>query len=482
MKFLFNALSNIINGSANAIFALVLPPLLITKMSLEEYALWSYCLQTGALIGYLNLGVQTAVGRYVALYKEKNDNESILNVIRTADRILYLMFFIGILASIMLSLNIQYLVKISQQDLVLLAPDVILIVSIGYCVSLLLNSYAGYFVGIRANHVPMWINLLSKVILGFLIVIFVEKGLFFLSLIFLIVNLLAYFLSYIYWRRQNVASLISKLRHYSDSMQFIKFCLGLSVWNLGMLLVTGMNSTIVGYYSFSDVAYFTIANGLVMALIGFVSTGLNPLIQVFTGMHANNKSKNIAAVIVHLNNVLSFLMLLFFIMYHSVNDFIFTNWLTSEYVGPVSDFVNLLIISACVRVLNVPYALSLIATGNQSKALLGALIEGSSNFILALILCSLWGVGYLPLAMIISSIIGTLYNVFVNMSLMKNDIPLYKLDLLSFQPVCLLFGILFFYINPIVSYGLLSVSFISFFYTYKGFDFSIVKVKTEKEV
>jgi len=146
MKFLFNALSNIINGSANAIFALVLPPLLITKMSLEEYALWSYCLQTGALIGYLNLGVQTAVGRYVALYKEKNDNESILNVIRTADRILYLMFFIGILASIMLSLNIQYLVKISQQDLVLLAPDVILIVSIGYCVSLLLNSYAGYFV------------------------------------------------------------------------------------------------------------------------------------------------------------------------------------------------------------------------------------------------------------------------------------------------------------------------------------------------
>jgi len=119
-----------------------------------------------------------------------------------------------------------------------------------------------------------------------------------------------------------------------------------------MLLVTGMNSTIVGYYSFSDVAYFTIANGLVMALIGFVSAGLNPLIQVFTGMHANNKSKNIAAVIVHLNNVLSFLMLLFFIMYHSVNDFIFTNWLTSEYVGPVSDFVNLLIISACVRVLN----------------------------------------------------------------------------------------------------------------------------------
>lgn len=43
------------------LFALVLPPLLLHKMSLDEYSLWSYCLQTGALIGYLNLGVQTAV-------------------------------------------------------------------------------------------------------------------------------------------------------------------------------------------------------------------------------------------------------------------------------------------------------------------------------------------------------------------------------------------------------------------------------------
>lgn len=475
MKFFLNALSNIINGSANAIFALVLPPLLVSKMSLEEYALWSYCLQTGALIGYLNLGVQTGVGRYVALYKEKNDNESIRNVIGIANRILYLMFFIGIIVSIILSLNIQHLVTISQENLIPLAQDVIFIISIGYCISLLINSYAGYFIGIRKNHVPMWFNLLSKVLLGFLIVIFVEEGLLCLSVIFLMVNIFTYFLSYIYWRRQDVANYISSLKFYSDSRDFVKFCLGLSVWNLGMLLVTGMNSTIVGYYSFADVAYFTIANGLVMALIGFASTGLNPLIQVFTGMHANNRSENIATIVIHLNNILSLLILFAFIAYHFVENVMFTSWLNPEYSEPVSHFVSLLIISACFRVLNVPYALSLIATGNQSKALFGALIEGGSNFFLAVILCSIMGVSYLPLAMIISSIIGTIYNIFVNIPLNKIDIPIVKMDLISIQSASLIFGLLFFYIQPIVSYILLSLSFFSFIYMYRDFKYLNVK-------
>ncbi|HHQ4654331.1 TPA: hypothetical protein ACSPZZ_003594, partial [Aeromonas hydrophila] len=85
IKFGINALSNIINGSANAIFALVLPPLLLHKMSLDEYSLWSYCLQTGALIGYLNLGVQTAVGRYVALYIQENNLIKIVKTIKIAN-------------------------------------------------------------------------------------------------------------------------------------------------------------------------------------------------------------------------------------------------------------------------------------------------------------------------------------------------------------------------------------------------------------
>lgn len=466
MKFFLNAISNIVNGSANAIFALVLPPLLITKMSLEEYALWSYCLQTGAIIGYLNLGVQTAVGRYVALYIEGRNTEGVLNVIRTADKILYIMFVIGLCVSIALYLNIDSLVDITQENLILLAPQVIFIVSIGYCFSLLLNSYSGYFVGIRSNHVPMWINLVSKVLLGALVVYFAESGLLFLSLLFLLINILTYILSFVFWKREAISRYILSSSIYVEKSAFIKFCLGLSVWNLGMLLVTGINSTIVGYFSFQHVAYFTIANGLVMALIGFASTGLNPLIQVFTGMHAKRQTEQISKIIINANNALSVLMLTAFVIYHLFSSSLFSIWLNEDYASPVAQFVDLLIISACFRVLNVPYALALIATGNQSKALLGALVEGVVNLILAFLFSYAFGVIYLPFAMIISSVIATLYNAFINMPSTINDIPITYKRFFSYELIFLPVFILAFYVSADLSFLLIFLFLIFLCYKY----------------
>jgi O-antigen/teichoic acid export membrane protein len=477
MKFFLNAISNIINGSANAIFALVLPPLLITKMSLEEYALWSYCLQTGAIIGYLNLGVQTAVGRYVALYIEGRNTEGVLNVIRTADKILYIMFVIGLCVSIALYLNIDSLVDITQENLILLAPQVIFIVSIGYCFSLLLNSYSGYFVGIRSNHVPMWINLVSKVLLGVLVVYFAESGLLFLSLLFLLINILTYILSFVFWKREAISRYILRSSIYVEKSAFIKFCLGLSVWNLGMLLVTGINSTIVGYFSFQHVAYFTIANGLVMALIGFASTGLNPLIQIFTSMHAKRQTEQISKIIINANNALSVLMLTAFVIYHLLSSSLFSIWLNDDYALPVASFVDLLIVSACFRVLNVPYALALIATGNQSRALLGALVEGGSNVLLSIVFCLFFGVETLPYAMILSSIVGTTYNIVINIALMNEDIPVFRTDFVSLQSLSLIFGLVFYYFIPMISYILMLISIVSLIYSQKSYLMLLFKTK-----
>ncbi|WP_345859450.1 hypothetical protein [Shewanella algae] len=468
MKFLINAISNIINGSANAIFALVLPPLLLNKLTLEEYALWSYCLQTGALIGYLNLGVQTAVGRYVALYNSRENPENILDVIKTANKILYAMFFLGLLVSFGLFFNIENLVEISQPDLVNIAPKVIFFVSLGYCCSLLLNSYSGYFIGVRENHVPMWINLLSKVLLGFLIVYFSEKGLLFLSLIFLIVNFFTYILSFALWKKESISKYVKTFKAYAEKKSFIKFCLALSVWNLGMLLVTGLNSTIVGYFSFIDVAYFTIANGLVLAIIGFFSTGMNPLIQVFTSFFSKGEYVNLSFLIIFLNKLLSFAILLFYVIYNSVDDIFFRNWLNGDFSTPVSEYAALLVIGMCIRILNIPYSLALIATNNQNKALAGALLEGVSNVLLGLAFCYFINVRYIVLSMIISTVMATAYNLMVNIKRTSTDIPLTKIDFICFESVLLLLSLIafeHFYLQIIF----LFLSFWSFFITAKKY-------------
>jgi O-antigen/teichoic acid export membrane protein len=468
MKFFINVISNIINGSANAIFALVLPPLLISKMSLEEYALWSYCLQTGALIGYLNLGVQTAVGRYVALYKENLDNVNLINVINVADKILYFMFLLGLFISCLLYFNINSLIEINQVDLLLIAPKIILIVSVGYCFSLLLNSYLGYFIGIRSNHVPMWINLISKIILGILVVFYVERGLLFISYLFLSVNIITYLTSIILWKQTEVNKSSNKSDVYKDKMSFIKFCLALAVWNLGMLLVTGLNSTIVGYFSFIDVAYFTIANGLILAMIGFFSTGMNPLIQVFTSFFSKGENENISFLIVFLNKLLSFIILFFYVIYNSIDDVFFNAWLSEGFSNPVKNYASLLVIGMCIRILNIPYALALISTGNQRKALAGALLEGVSNIFLGVVFCYFINVHYIALSMIISTVIATSYNLLINVKRTSNDIPLKKKDFLCIESLLLLLSLItfeYFYISLIF----LVFSFCAFIITFKQY-------------
>lgn len=456
IKFITNAVANIINGSANAVFALVLPPLLLQRMSLDEYSLWVYCLQTGALIGYLNLGVQTAVGRYVALYDGNKGN--VLKTIKLANKILYGMFFIGIAIAIALGFFINDLVQISDENLQGLASKIIIIVSAGYAVSLLMNSYFGYFIGLRKNHIPMWVNLISKIILGILVVSLASHGLLTVSVVFLIVNIATTLVSFLLWRftvplEQSMLSAQDK-SDYKNKKQFIHFCIGLSVWNLGMLLVNGMNTSIVGYYSFNDVAYFAMANGIVMALVGFVSTGLNPLIQVFTSQYAKGDCETSVKIIYASTRVLSLFMLLAFIFYFAVRDVFLFTWLQHDYAVHVGSFIDFLIISACIRVLNIPYALALIATGNQNKALLGALVEGLINITLGIVLCSTLGAKYITVAMIISSIVATLYNVLVNVSFTGKDIPIKKLRLFSFESACLFVAIAIHQIIPWMPYFL----------------------------
>ena len=60
-----NAMANVVRGSAAALVAILLPPFLTRLMSSEAYGAWSLVLQLSAFVGYLDFGIQTAIGRFV---------------------------------------------------------------------------------------------------------------------------------------------------------------------------------------------------------------------------------------------------------------------------------------------------------------------------------------------------------------------------------------------------------------------------------
>src|ERR1035441_9168438 len=72
-RFLKNAIANLGRGGLTGLVALVLPPVLVRHMTPAAYAVWVLILLACTYVGYLDFGLQTAVGRYIAFAAEKQD-------------------------------------------------------------------------------------------------------------------------------------------------------------------------------------------------------------------------------------------------------------------------------------------------------------------------------------------------------------------------------------------------------------------------
>src|SRR5258708_5124112 len=79
-----NALANLARGGATALAALLLPPVLVRHMTQEAYGAWVLVLQVTGYLGYMDMGLQTAVGRYVAYAGERDDAAQRDSVFSTA--------------------------------------------------------------------------------------------------------------------------------------------------------------------------------------------------------------------------------------------------------------------------------------------------------------------------------------------------------------------------------------------------------------
>ena len=78
--------------------SLVLPPFLVHRMAPAEYSAWVLILQLSAYVNMLDLGLQTAIGKFVAEYDAKGDREASHHLVSTSFTILAVAAAIGFAA------------------------------------------------------------------------------------------------------------------------------------------------------------------------------------------------------------------------------------------------------------------------------------------------------------------------------------------------------------------------------------------------
>jgi O-antigen/teichoic acid export membrane protein len=383
-----NAIANVARGSIAGLVAIVLPPFLTRILSQDAYSTWLLILQLGAYVSFLDFGIQTAVGRFIAHTNELRDFNQRDSIVSTSLAILTGSGLLAMLGITVLAWQLPQLFKGMPIELHQDARLALLLVGGSLAFSLPFSVFGGIFIGIQRYDVPAWIIGISKLFGGALAVLLAQSthSIAWMGLGMAIATMSGGFGQFFAYRK--IASdikismpLISK----QAGREITSYCFGISVWTLGMLLVSGLDITIVGFFDYKSVAYYTLAVSLTNFIIQLQSAIFSALMPSAAILGARGDKTGLGSLLVRSTRYGTLLLLGTGIPLILGAKWILTLWVGATYASHTSSLLQILVLANIVRLSGLPYATLVMAIGQQRIILLSPLAEGVSNFLFSVI-------------------------------------------------------------------------------------------------
>lgn len=413
-----NSASNILRGASGAILAVALPPFLTRALSPEEFGAWSLILQIGAYVGLLDFGIQISVGRYVARATELRDSAQRSSVINSALAILALS---GVVAVVGLLLAADVVPALFPRMPVALIREVrlgLLLVGGSLAIGLPASVFNGVFVGLQRSEIPAAIIGGSRLVCAALLVIAAGHGasLVHMSMIMAGTNLASYAIGYYCFRRVLPTAQLAAEWISTDSLRELVTCsFSLSIWLFGMLLVNGLDLTIVGYFQFGSVAYYAIAASAVTFLAGVQNAVFSAMLPAAAVLHARNAYAELGKALITSTRLSSLLLIGTAIPICFAAKPLLRLWVGDSYAAHAFVLLDVLVVANVVRLVTTPFAVVLMGTGQQRLATFTVLAEGVSNLAASVVLGRAWGAVGVAVGTLLGSVICLLGHIVWNM-------------------------------------------------------------------
>jgi O-antigen/teichoic acid export membrane protein len=402
-----NSIANLIRGGASAIVALALPYFLVKSLDQDRFAAWALMLQIAAYATYLDFGVQTAVARFVARYTELGDEKQRDSLISTALAFLVIAAVLAIGIFGLIVWRLPHFFSGIPAHLLTELRYAVLVMGVGASCLLPLSTFSGVLIGLHRNeHVALAIG--GSRLLGALLVVFAARqttSLLVLGGCIAVVNLLGGVVQLI-----AAMHLLPSLRirrsyvHASMIAELGKFCAGLTVWSFSMLLVTGLDVMIVATVNFQAVGPYSIAASLVTLFAGAHGAVCSALMTPIAALHASGQIERIRTLMIAATRASTYVNLLVTTAMFVTGHWILRAWVGESYARPALPIFELLMIGNAVRLIASPYALMLVATGQQKHGIAQGLVESLTNLGSSILGALLLG----PVGVALGTVIGAL--------------------------------------------------------------------------
>ncbi len=386
-----NAAFNILRGCAAALALLALPHYLTRALDAQRFAAWSLMLQIAAYASFLDFGLQTAVARFIAqaLELEQDDRRD-----RLVETTFVLLSLAGAIAFIVIGAVIADAGYFFHGVPALLLDEfqlAALLLALSAALALPLSTFSGILIGMQRNEVPS-LAIGGGRVAGVIAVTLIAQhthSLITLALC-IAVTATAGALAQVPFTVRYMPSLRQlKLRMDRELLaELVRFSGSLAVWNFGMLLVSGLDLTVVAHFQFAAVGYYAVAASAIVLMAGVNTSVISAFLAPQAALHARGEYERLGVLLrrtTRLNSLLNFSFALLAIRFAHP---LLRLWVSEAYAAQAMPVLIILAAAQAIRLAGAPYCMMLISTGEQYKGIGSGMTEAMINLI-----ASLW-LGY----------------------------------------------------------------------------------------
>ena len=406
---------------------LILPYLLNRLLSQQDYAIWVLGFQAVLYVPMLGLGIHQILNRTIAHSLALGDFSQLQRQLGS-----------GFLLVLLLASMVGTLVWVSSPYVGLLSgassgadQQIGLVwrtIGSGASVGLLSLFFFGCFGGQQRYE---WENAYKAMIaLGFLSLVWWADiqaiTLTPLTLAFAYVMVIGGAMTLLVWRfiYSDVFSWrMLKQWHFPTVKSYLRSMYGYGVWQIGILMVSGLDLWIVARVNFAAVPGYAIALSFLVFLSGSISAIAGPCLPLFAAHLAKaDQSAFVVLFLVWQKRLLVLVAALCTLLWFTPNAF--WQFLLQDSAPIFTQVFPILLLASCLRLSTLLYSLAILSANLQHRIVLSPLVEGLINLACSVLLGFYIGVIGVALGTLLGALVCLALHALYNIPRTADKIPL----------------------------------------------------------
>lgn len=406
---------------------LILPYLLNRLLSQQDYAIWVLGFQAVLYVPMLGLGIHQILNRTIAHSLALGDFSQLQRQLGS-----------GFLLVLLLASMVGTLVWVSSPYVGLLSgassgadQQIGLVwrtIGSGASVGLLSLFFFGCFGGQQRYE---WENAYKAMIaLGFLSVVWWADiqaiTLTPLTLAYAYVMVIGGAMTLLVWRfiYSDVFSWrMLKQWHFPTVKSYLRSMYGYGVWQIGILMVSGLDLWIVARVNFAAVPGYAIALSFLVFLSGSISAIAGPCLPLFAAHLAKaDQSAFVVLFLVWQKRLLVLVAALCTLLWFTPNAF--WQFLLQDSAPIFTQVFPILLLASCLRLSTLLYSLAILSANLQHRIVLSPLVEGLVNLACSVLLGLYIGVIGVALGTLLGALVCLALHALYNIPRTADKIPL----------------------------------------------------------